>query len=162
VNAPSPLFPFQLQQTVESSLSSKYDGLSTILVSQGKLSELDYILNSFDADSVRRKATNHDSMSGKSDDQKARESFASILSYYQQNQQSIENLPDWVQRPESSSISMGLAVGTVPSNEQTEELKADLKDLLSTQEAINKLSSSEKQLMIAAANSSKARRKDEN
>jgi Ribonuclease G/E len=101
-------------------------------------------------------------MNGKSDDQKARESFASILSYYQQNQQSIENLPDWVQRPESSSISMGLAVGTVPSNEQTEELKADLKDLLSTQEAINKLSSSEKQLMIAAANSSKARRKDEN
>lgn len=75
-------------------------------------------------------------MSGKSDDQKARESFASILSYHQRNRQSIENLPGWVDRPESSTISIGLAVGTVPSNEQTEELKAELKDTGSVEQPL--------------------------
>ncbi|KAL9105355.1 MAG: hypothetical protein Q9227_009443 [Pyrenula ochraceoflavens] len=99
-------------------------------------------------------------MSNQGNDQKARESFASILSYYRHNRESLENVPGWVDRPESGSIIVGLNTGTVPSDEQTEEYKQYLRSLLATQEAINKLSDQEKQFLNAAANSSKARRKE--
>lgn len=98
-------------------------------------------------------------MADKGTEQKARESFASILSYYLHSRESLENIPPWVDRPESGTITIGLAAGTVPSSEETEELKQELKELVTTQEAISKLSSAERQIMTQAANSSKARRK---
>ncbi|EXJ86739.1 hypothetical protein A1O3_03693 [Capronia epimyces CBS 606.96] len=98
-------------------------------------------------------------LSEKGKDQKARESFASILSYYQHNRKSLENVPTWVDRPESGTIMIGLAKGTVPSGDQTEQYKQELKELLAAQEAIDKLSPLERQIMSQAANTSKARRK---
>ena len=80
-------------------------------------------------------------MSDKGKDQNARESFASILSYYLHNRESLENVPVWVDRQETGTITIGL------------------KELLATQEAINKFSTSERQIMTQAANTSKARRK---
>ncbi|KAJ9644801.1 hypothetical protein H2204_001263 [Knufia peltigerae] len=97
-------------------------------------------------------------MSDKGKDEKARESFASILSYYQHNRKSLENVPTWVDRPESGTIMIGLAKDTVPSADQTEKNKRKLKELLAAQEAIDKLSPLERQIMSQAANSSKARR----
>lgn len=55
--------------------------------------------------------------------QKARESFAPTLSYYQHNRKSLENVPTWVDRRESGTIMIGLAKGTVPSAEQTEQYR---------------------------------------
>ena len=101
-------------------------------------------------------------MSDKGKDQKARESFSSILSYYLHNRESLENFPTWVDRPDSGTITIGVATGTVPSADQTEQYKQELKELLATQEAINKLSPAEKQIMNQAANTSKARRKGAN
>lgn len=98
-------------------------------------------------------------MSDENNDQKARESFASILSYYQHNRESLENVPNWVDLPESGNMIVGLSTGTVPSAEQTEHYKEELKALLAMQETSNKLSDVEKQMMDAAANSNKARRK---
>jgi hypothetical protein len=98
-------------------------------------------------------------MSTNGKDQKARESFASILSYYLHNRESLENVPNWVNRPESGNITIGLRKDTVPTAEQTEQFKRELKELLATQEALNKLSLSERQIMYQAANTSKARRK---
>ena len=98
-------------------------------------------------------------MSNKSDDQKARESFSSILSYYLHNRESLENVPDWLESVDSSAISMALDAKTVPSNEQTEELKGELRKIIAHREALDKLSEAEKNVMILAANTSKARRK---
>ncbi len=99
-------------------------------------------------------------MSNKDGDQKARESFASIFSYYQHNRESLENVPNWVNRPESGNITVTIHASTVPSNEQTEAYKKELKELLQMKETLDKLTEEEKQVMIQAANSSKARRKD--
>lgn len=58
-----------------------------------------------------------------SGEQEARDSFASILSYYVKNRSSIENMPGWVDRAASGGsgrsgvIEIGLAAGTVPSDE---------------------------------------------
>jgi hypothetical protein len=100
-------------------------------------------------------------MSGQGNgDQQARESFASILSYYVKNRASLENVPDWVNKAESGEIQVGFAAGTVPSDEQSEELKNKLKEALATQEAITKLSTAEMNLMNQAANSSRAKRRE--
>ena len=99
-------------------------------------------------------------MSGKGNsDQEARDSFASILSYYTKNRASLENVPDWVDKVESGEIQIGVAAGTVPSDEQSEEHKAILKEALATQEAITNLTAREKDVMRQAAESSIARRK---
>ncbi|KAK6371704.1 hypothetical protein LTS17_008527 [Exophiala oligosperma] len=97
-------------------------------------------------------------MSDNGKDGKARESFASILSYYQHNRKSLENVPTWGDRPDSGTIMIALAKDTVPSADQTEKNKRKLKELLAAQEAIDKLSPLERQIMSQAANSSKARR----
>lgn len=99
-------------------------------------------------------------MSGQANgDQQARDSFASILSYYVNNRASLENIPDWVNKAESGEIQIGVIAGMVPSDEQSEELKTKLKEALATQEAIIKLSTQEKDIMNQAAKSSRARRK---
>ena len=99
-------------------------------------------------------------MSGKGNgEQEARDSFASLLSYYTKNRASLENVPDWVNKVESGEIQIGVAVGTVPSDEQSEEVKARLQEALTTQEAITNLTPSEKDVMRQAAETSRARRK---
>ena len=47
----------------------------------------------------------------------------------------------------------------MPSAEQMQQYKQELKELLAAQEAINKLSPQKRQVMNQAANTSKARRK---
>lgn len=70
-------------------------------------------------------------MSGQENsDQQAWDSFASILSYYVKNRASLEKVPDWVKKAESGEIQIGVAAGTVPSDEQSEELKKKLKEAL--------------------------------
>ncbi|KAL9126295.1 MAG: hypothetical protein Q9217_004644, partial [Psora testacea] len=92
--------------------------------------------------------------------QKARESFASILSYYEKNFSSLESVPDWAKRVSSGEIQISVAKGAVPSAEQSEELKKELEEALKTQDAINNLSTIEKELMAQAAKESiKKRRK---
>lgn len=54
---------------------------------------------------------------------------------------------------------MTLQTGNIPSAEQTEALKNELKELLKTQEVIDNIPENERQLMIEAANSSTIRRK---
>lgn len=85
--------------------------------------------------------------------QQARESFASILSYYE-NHVPADQVPDFMKRISSADILIGMKKGDVPSAEQGEELKKVLDDALKTQDAINNLSKSEKDLMIQAAQAS--------
>lgn len=94
--------------------------------------------------------SSQDSRSGA---ERARDSFASILSYYQ-NHVPIEDAPEFVKRASSGKIQIGVAKGAVPSTEQGEELKKALQIALETQDAIKKLSPVEKELMSQAAQAS--------
>ncbi|KAH8706067.1 hypothetical protein BGW36DRAFT_22301 [Talaromyces proteolyticus] len=89
--------------------------------------------------------------------QRARESFASILSYYQ-NHVPSEEAPEFVKRASSGEIQIGVAKGTVPSAEQGEELKKALKQAMETQDALTNLSAVEKEIMSQAANASLRKR----
>ncbi|PGH16915.1 hypothetical protein AJ80_05059 [Polytolypa hystricis UAMH7299] len=97
-------------------------------------------------------------MSDNASDQKARESFASILSYYFHNRESLERVPDWVDRPESGSIIIGLLRDSAPTDEQVEKAKEELRTLMALEEIKEKLSEAEKDVLAAAANSSRAKR----
>ncbi|OJD15318.1 hypothetical protein ACJ73_08989 [Blastomyces percursus] len=96
----------------------------------------------------------------KSPEEKARESFASILSYYLNNRDSLERLPSWVtESSQSGSIPIALSPSLMPaSDDQVEAEKQKLKERVS--DALPKLSEKEKQLMTQAANSSKVKRKE--
>ena len=48
----------------------------------------------------------------KNDGQKAQESCASISGYYLHNRESLENVPAWVDRPESGTITIVLTEDT--------------------------------------------------
>ena len=98
-------------------------------------------------------------MSNKSASQKARDSLASILSYYRHNRESLENVPDWVDRAESEEVLIGFKMDTVPSDEQNEEYKAELKALLATEELKKEVPAAILKSMTDAAEASKARRK---
>ncbi|MCJ1255593.1 hypothetical protein MMC24_003410 [Lignoscripta atroalba] len=102
------------------------------------------------------------STSGGGGAQKARDSFASILSYYEKNYASLESVPDWAKRASSGEIQIGVAKEAVPSSEQSEELKKDLEEALRTQDALNNLSTEEKELMEQVAKESIKKRKKGN
>lgn len=89
---------------------------------------------------------------------KARDTLSSIYSFYANNRDSVDNVPLFV-RESGEEIAMTLDVGTVPSAEQTEELKKQLKELIGTQETINNIPAKERQAMVEAANASTIRRK---
>ncbi|KAI2836282.1 hypothetical protein CBS12448_11087 [Aspergillus niger] len=90
-------------------------------------------------------------------DQKARESFASILSYYRHNRESLERVPNWVDDPDSQSIVIGFLRDT-PTDEQVEQAKEELKALMAIEEIKETLSETEKDLLTAASLSSRAKR----
>lgn len=90
--------------------------------------------------------------------QKARDSFASILSYYEKYVPA-EEAPEFVKRVSSGEIQIGVKKGDVPSAEQGAELKKDLHEALATQDAIANLSNAEKDLMTQAAQASLRTRK---
>ena len=98
--------------------------------------------------------------SSKSPEEKARESFSSILSYYLHNRESLERLPSWVtESSKSGSIPIALSPSLMPkSDEQVEAEKQKLKQTVS--DSLPKLADKEKELMIQAANSSKIKRKE--
>ncbi|EGD89309.2 hypothetical protein H112_02929 [Trichophyton rubrum D6] len=94
---------------------------------------------------------NTNSMSdNKSSEEKARESFSSILSYYLHNRESLERIPSWVtESSESGSIPIALSPSLMPtSDEQVEAEKQKLKERVS--DALPKLSERERQLMTQA------------
>lgn len=78
--------------------------------------------------------------------QKARDSFASILSYYDKHVPADE-APEFVKRVSSGEIQIGVRKGDVPSAEQGGELRKALNEALETQDAIENLSNAEKDLM---------------
>ncbi|PWY94343.1 hypothetical protein BO94DRAFT_458444 [Aspergillus sclerotioniger CBS 115572] len=90
-------------------------------------------------------------------DQKARESFASILSYYRHNRESLERVPNWVDDPDSQSIVIGF-LRDAPTDEQVEQAKEELKALMAIEEIKETLSKTEKDLLTAASLSSRAKR----
>ncbi len=90
--------------------------------------------------------------------QKARDSFASILSYYEKHVPADE-APEFVKRVSSGEIQIGVRKGDVPSAEQGAELKAALSEALKTQDAIQNLSPTEKELMTRATQASLRARK---
>jgi hypothetical protein len=90
--------------------------------------------------------------------QQARNSFASILSYYEKHVPADE-APDFVKRVSAGEIEIGLRKGDIPSAEQGEQLKKALSDALKTQDAIENLSKVEKDLMTQAAQASLRSRK---
>jgi hypothetical protein len=96
--------------------------------------------------------------SSNSGSQKARDSFASILSYYEKHVPADE-APEFVKRVSSGEIQIGVRKGDVPSAEQGAELKAALAEALKTQDAIDNLSNAEKDLMTQAAKASLRSRK---
>lgn len=83
---------------------------------------------------------------GNSTAQKARDSLASLLDYYHERPASRE------------SIKIGLKVGEVPSTEQAEALKKELKEALEVQQILDNLSPQEKENMTRMANLSRGRR----
>ncbi|RAH40525.1 uncharacterized protein BO95DRAFT_296889 [Aspergillus brunneoviolaceus CBS 621.78] len=90
--------------------------------------------------------------------QQARDSFASLLSYYEKHVPADE-APEFTKRVSSADIVIGMRKGDVPSAEQGEELKKILADALKTQDAISNLSQSEKDLKTQAAQASLGARK---
>lgn len=85
---------------------------------------------------------------GKSDGaDHARDSFASLLAYYKDRDSTG-----------SADIEIGMAAGTVPSDEQAEALREELAAALKHREIIEQLSQGEKQAMEQAANASRLRR----
>jgi hypothetical protein len=103
-----------------------------------------------------------DSSGNRDGAQKARESFASILSYYEKNQEALEDVPEFVKRASSGEIQIGVSKGTVPSAEQSEQLKQALDEALKTRDAIENLSAAEKELMLQATKESIKKRKARN
>lgn len=97
-----------------------------------------------------------DAMSSQSRTSRAQQtcdSLASILSYYE-NHVPTDQAPDFTKCILSASIPIDVRKGDVPSAEQGEELKKTLDDALKTQDAIDNLSKSEKDLMIQVAQAS--------
>ncbi|KAJ5741079.1 hypothetical protein N7493_000951 [Penicillium malachiteum] len=89
--------------------------------------------------------------------QKARDSLASILSYYQKHVPAEEH-PEFVKRISSDEIPIGILKGDIPSEEQGPELQKAIDEALKTQDGIDKLSDAEKSVMTAAAKTSFRRR----
>ncbi|KAJ5799755.1 uncharacterized protein N7518_001823 [Penicillium psychrosexuale] len=91
-------------------------------------------------------------------DQQARESFASILSYYRHNRESLANVPDWVDNPRSGDIVIGFIRNSAPTDEQVERAKEELKSFIAIEGIKETLSEADKALLAAAACSSRAKR----
>ncbi|KAM4058840.1 hypothetical protein HRG_008275 [Hirsutella rhossiliensis] len=89
---------------------------------------------------------------------RARDTLSSIYSFYVKNRESIENVPSFISNS-SREVQIKITASTVPSAEQTEELKAELRELARTQEVINSIPESERRAMIEAATASTIRRK---
>lgn len=83
---------------------------------------------------------------GKAAAQNARDSLESLLDYY-------------AERPAShESLQIGLRAGEVPSEEQAESLKKQLREAVQIKEIIDNLSPTEKETMIRMENISKGKR----
>ncbi|KAG9258666.1 uncharacterized protein F5Z01DRAFT_643862 [Emericellopsis atlantica] len=89
---------------------------------------------------------------------KARDTLSSIYSFYEANKDTLERAPSFLSDT-SRDIQIGLRSSVVPSAEQTEELKKDLRELVKTKEALGNIPAAELQLMMEAANASTIRRK---
>ncbi len=74
----------------------------------------------------------------------ARDSFTSLLAYYESR--------------ESGEITVGLSKGTVPSDQQAEELRKELAEALKQHQILAQLSPEEKKAMEGAASASRLRR----
>ena len=81
------------------------------------------------------------------DAERVRDSFASLLAYYTERDSTG-----------SADIQIGVAAGTVPSDEQAEEFRKELAEALKSQEILNQLGDREKNAMLSAANSSRLKR----
>ncbi|KAM3497833.1 hypothetical protein MY10362_008829 [Beauveria mimosiformis] len=99
-------------------------------------------------------------MSGRQSDgaQRARDSFASILSYYLNHVPESE-APEFVKRASSGEILFAVRIDEIPSPDRPKEMQKQLQDALETKEAIEKLSTAEKHLMMEAAAASLTARK---
>lgn len=82
--------------------------------------------------------------------QRARDSLASILSYYMNHVPESET-PDFVERATSGIINIGMILEEVPSPKPPTAEQLYLKDVIGNEEAILNLSAEEKQLMLQAA-----------
>ncbi|OJD26027.1 hypothetical protein ACJ73_02595 [Blastomyces percursus] len=88
-------------------------------------------------------------MSVKTNYQRARESFATIYSYYLHNRDSVK-FPNWANSPESGTIIIGFVTDATPTEEEMGKAKDDLRILMMLEEAKENLSESEKSLLGAA------------
>ncbi|KAG8407065.1 hypothetical protein J3458_020559 [Metarhizium acridum] len=89
---------------------------------------------------------------------KARDTLSSIYSFYAANRETLDRIPFFISQS-SREIPMMLRSSTVPSAEQTEEMKKQLQGLLQTKEAIENIPARERQMMVEAAYASTVGRK---
>ncbi|EDN06611.1 hypothetical protein I7I51_09018 [Histoplasma capsulatum] len=88
---------------------------------------------------------------------KARDTLGSIYSFYAANHDSLERVPSFMS-DSSRDLPIIFQTDTVPTAEETEQLKKNLSDLIKTQEIIDQIPDQERQLMIEAANASTIKR----
>lgn len=99
-------------------------------------------------------------MSQQTNERKARESFATIHSYYSNHRESLGSVPDWVDRPETGTILIGYRPETPPSHEQMTRARESLLSLLGQHDVEQNLSDSEKSLFRAAVGGSSGQAAD--
>ncbi|KAK2746896.1 hypothetical protein FQN55_005382 [Onygenales sp. PD_40] len=88
-------------------------------------------------------------MTTKPNDERARESFASIYSFYR-NLDSAD-VPDWANDSESGNIIIGFVRHAAPTEEEMAKAKGDLRTLMGLEGTREKLTETEKKLFGAAA-----------
>ncbi|KAJ5093504.1 hypothetical protein N7456_009365 [Penicillium angulare] len=95
-------------------------------------------------------------------EKQARESFASILSYYQNYRASLENVPNWVDDPKSQEIVIGFLRASAPTEEQVEEAKEELRAFMAMEEMRASMGEAAFDLLDRAAKSSRVKRSQKN
>ncbi|KAK2798475.1 hypothetical protein FQN50_008835 [Emmonsiellopsis sp. PD_5] len=88
-------------------------------------------------------------MSTKPNDERARESFATIYSFYR-NLDSAD-VPDWANDTESGNIIIGFVRHSAPTEEEMGKAKEHLRTLMALEGTKEKLTETEKKLFEAAA-----------
>ncbi|KAJ5291430.1 hypothetical protein N7478_000681 [Penicillium angulare] len=94
-------------------------------------------------------------MGDKDKAKKARDTLSSIYAFYSHNRNSLERVPSFMSQ---SSGDIPIAV-QVPSEEQTEQLKKELREMMQAKEAIDGLSDRDRQIMLQVANASTIKRR---
>ncbi|KAK2737075.1 hypothetical protein FQN55_001287 [Onygenales sp. PD_40] len=90
---------------------------------------------------------------------KARDTLSSIYSFYAANRDSLDRVPSFLSKS-SGDIPIIVQVDKVPSSEQAEALKNQLRELTGTKELIDSIPSEEWQMMVQVANASTIKRKE--